>query len=152
MYDRVCMYCMYVSMHVRLMCKKNYCCEIQISENRMVSRNKQTLQNLLNKGMAQKGMFHPLLLLLLLCLFACIRMYMGMHVCSRICMHVCIYVCMHVHRVSQEERSIFWEVIISAILSNIYMYMCPIPNGFRDTLHTVQTSNTPSPHTSCKVH
>jgi hypothetical protein len=30
--------------------------------------------------------------------------------------------------------------------------MCPIPNGFRDTaasLYTVQTSNTPCPHTSC---
>jgi hypothetical protein len=34
---------------------------------------------------------------------------------------------------SQEERSIFWEAIVSAILSkNVYMYMCPIPNGFRD--------------------
>jgi hypothetical protein len=37
-------------------------------------------------------------------------------------------------RVSQEERSIFWEVIISVILSKkVYMYMCPTPNGFRDT-------------------
>jgi len=35
--------------------------------------------------------------------------------------------------VSQEERSIFWEVIVSVILSkNVYMNMCPIPNGFRD--------------------
>ena len=34
--------------------------------------------------------------------------------------------------VSQEERSIFWEVIVSVILSkNVYMNMCPIPNGFR---------------------
>jgi hypothetical protein len=34
---------------------------------------------------------------------------------------------------SQEERSVFWEVIVSAILSKkLYMYMCPIPNGFRD--------------------
>jgi hypothetical protein len=34
---------------------------------------------------------------------------------------------------SQEERSIFWEVTISVILSKkVYMYMCPIPNGFRD--------------------
>jgi hypothetical protein len=40
-----------------------------------------------------------------------------------------------------------------------YMYMCPILNGFRDraislysSLYTVQTSNTPCPHTSCKVH
>jgi hypothetical protein len=41
----------------------------------------------------------------------------------------------------------------------VYMYMCPIPNGFRDTaislystLYTVQRSKTPCPHTSCKVH
>ena len=33
----------------------------------------------------------------------------------------------------QEERSIFWEVIVSVILSkNVDMNMCPIPNGFRD--------------------
>jgi len=43
-----------------------------------------------------------------------------------------------VYRMSQEERSVFWEVIISVILSkNVYMNMCPIPNDF---------------HTSCKVH
>jgi hypothetical protein len=36
------------------------------------------------------------------------------------------------YRVSQEERSIFWDFIVSVILSKIvYMYMCPIPNGFR---------------------
>jgi hypothetical protein len=30
-------------------------------------------------------------------------------------------------------RSIFWEVIVSVILSRkVYIYMCPIPNGFRD--------------------
>jgi len=29
--------------------------------------------------------------------------------------------------------SIFWEVIVSVILSKkVYMYMCPIPNDFRD--------------------
>ena len=29
--------------------------------------------------------------------------------------------------------SIFWEVIVSVILSkNVYMNMCPIPDGFRD--------------------
>jgi hypothetical protein len=35
---------------------------------------------------------------------------------------------------SQEERSIFWEAIVSVILSkkNIYTYMCSIPNRFRD--------------------
>jgi len=37
------------------------------------------------------------------------------------------------YRVSQEERSIFWEVIVSVILSkNVYTNMCPIPNGFRN--------------------
>ena len=36
------------------------------------------------------------------------------------------------HRVSQEEMSLFWEVIVSVILSKrMYMYICPIPNGFR---------------------
>jgi hypothetical protein len=38
-----------------------------------------------------------------------------------------------IYRMSQEERSIFWEVIVSVILSkNMYMYMYPILNGFRD--------------------
>jgi hypothetical protein len=37
-----------------------------------------------------------------------------------------------VYRVSQQERSIFWEVIVSVILSKkVYMYMCPIPNVFQ---------------------
>lgn len=37
------------------------------------------------------------------------------------------------YRLSQEERSVFWEVIVSVILSKkVYMYMYPIPNGFRD--------------------
>jgi len=41
--------------------------------------------------------------------------------------------CKKVHWVSQEERSMFWEVIVSVILSkNVYMNMCPIPNSFRD--------------------
>jgi hypothetical protein len=36
-------------------------------------------------------------------------------------------------RMFQEERSILWEVIVSVILSKkVYVYMCPIPNGFRD--------------------
>ena len=39
-----------------------------------------------------------------------------------------------VYRVSQEERLIFWEVIVSVILSkNVCMNMFPIPNGFRDS-------------------
>jgi hypothetical protein len=38
-----------------------------------------------------------------------------------------------IYRVSQENKSVFLEVIVSAILSKRpYMYMCPIPNGFRD--------------------
>jgi len=38
-----------------------------------------------------------------------------------------------IYRMSQEERSIFWEVIVSVILSkNVYANMCPIPNGFWD--------------------
>jgi hypothetical protein len=39
----------------------------------------------------------------------------------------------YIYRVSQEERSIFWEAIVSVILSkNVYVNMCPILNGFRD--------------------
>jgi hypothetical protein len=35
---------------------------------------------------------------------------------------------------SEEERSIFWEAIVSVILSKkLYMYMYHIPNGFQDT-------------------
>jgi len=38
-----------------------------------------------------------------------------------------------IYRVCQEERSIFWEVIVSVILSKkLHTNMCPIPNGFRD--------------------
>jgi hypothetical protein len=34
---------------------------------------------------------------------------------------------------SQEEWSIFREVTVSGILSKkVYVYMCPIPNGFGD--------------------
>jgi hypothetical protein len=36
--------------------------------------------------------------------------------------------------VSHEERSVFWEVIVSVILSKtVYMYLCPLRNGSRDT-------------------
>jgi hypothetical protein len=63
----------------------------------------------------------------------------------------------YTYRVPQDERSIFWKIIVLVILSNtVYMYMCPIPNGFRDraislysTLYTVQTSNTSCSHRSC---
>jgi hypothetical protein len=35
--------------------------------------------------------------------------------------------------VSQKERSLFWEDIVLVILSKkLYMYMCPIMNGFQD--------------------
>ena len=38
-----------------------------------------------------------------------------------------------IYRMPQEERSMFWEIIVPVILSkNVYMSMCPIPNGFRD--------------------
>jgi hypothetical protein len=38
-----------------------------------------------------------------------------------------------IYRVPQEERSIFWEVIVSVILSKkVYIYICPIPNGLQD--------------------
>jgi hypothetical protein len=33
-----------------------------------------------------------------------------------------------IYRMSQDERSIFWEVTVSVILSK--KDMCPIPNGF----------------------
>jgi hypothetical protein len=36
------------------------------------------------------------------------------------------------YTVSQEERSIFWKVIVLVILSKkVYMYMCPIQNSFQ---------------------
>jgi hypothetical protein len=43
--------------------------------------------------------------------------------------------------VFQEEKSIFWEVIVSVILStNVYMYVCLIPNGFRDRVGRSRTN------------
>jgi hypothetical protein len=46
-----------------------------------------------------------------------------------------------IYRLSQEERSIFWEVRVPAILSKkVYMYMCPIPNSFRDTAISLHSS------------
>jgi hypothetical protein len=45
------------------------------------------------------------------------------------------------YSVSQEERSVFWELIVSAILSKkVYMHMCPIPNGFRDRAISLHSS------------
>jgi hypothetical protein len=46
-----------------------------------------------------------------------------------------------IYRVLQEERSISWEAIVSVILSKkFYMYMCPIPNGFRHAAVSVYGS------------
>jgi hypothetical protein len=46
--------------------------------------------------------------------------------------HVFKHIYDNIYRVSQEERSIFLEVIVSVILSKkVYTYMCAIPNGFR---------------------
>jgi hypothetical protein len=46
--------------------------------------------------------------------------------------------------VSQEERSVFCYVIVSAILNKkkLYRYMCPIPNGFRDRAISLYSSKT----------
>jgi hypothetical protein len=49
----------------------------------------------------------------------------------------------YLYRVSQKERSIFWDVILSVIQSkNLYMYMCPVPNGFRDRAVSLYSSKT----------
>jgi hypothetical protein len=43
---------------------------------------------------------------------------------------------MLLYRMSQEETAIFWEVIVSVILSKkVYMYVCPIPNGFHNDFY-----------------
>jgi hypothetical protein len=64
-----------------------------------------------------------------------------------------------IYRMFQEERSVFWEVIVPVIIrKRLYMYMSPILNGFKDiaislysSLYTTGVSNVPCPHTSCKV-
>jgi hypothetical protein len=57
-----------------------------------------------------------------------------------------IYIYTSIYRVSQEERSIFWEVIHSK--EKVYVNMCPIPNGFRylarSTLNLVRNIFLPS--------
>jgi hypothetical protein len=48
---------------------------------------------------------------------------------------MCRFVLHYLHqlyRMSQEEMSIFWEVIVLVTLKKVYMYMCLIRNGFRD--------------------
>jgi hypothetical protein len=65
------------------------------------------------------------------------------------------------YRMYQEERSVLWEVIVLVIVSKkVYIYTRPIVNGLQDraiSLYTstskcTQMSNTPCPHTSCKLH
>ncbi|PNF35700.1 hypothetical protein B7P43_G16990, partial [Cryptotermes secundus] len=49
-------------------------------------------------------------------------------------------------RISQEEMSIFWEIIRS---KKLYKHMCPIPNGFRDRatfLYTTDEQHAVSSH------
>jgi hypothetical protein len=44
---------------------------------------------------------------------------------------------------SQEERSVFLEVIVWVILKKkFYIYMRPIPNGFRDRAISLYSSKT----------
>jgi hypothetical protein len=45
------------------------------------------------------------------------------------------------YRMSHGERSLFSEVTVSVILSkNLYVYMCPIPNSFRDRAISLYSS------------
>jgi hypothetical protein len=54
----------------------------------------------------------------------------------------------HRHKLPKEERSIFWKDMLSVILSeNLFMYMCPIPNGFRDTAVSLYSSSVSTPKT-----
>jgi hypothetical protein len=47
----------------------------------------------------------------------------------------------YAYMVSRERRSILWEVIVSVILNkNVYTYMCPIPNSFRDRAISLYSS------------
>jgi hypothetical protein len=47
-------------------------------------------------------------------------------------MELNMFTCQVKYRMAQEERSIFWEVIVFVVLSKkVYMYMCSILNGFR---------------------
>jgi hypothetical protein len=66
-------------------------------------------------------------MLVLLLLEPFFSMSMGLVIIHNLLLGIAIY------RVSQEERKIFWDVIVSVILSKkLYMNMYPIPNGFRD--------------------
>jgi hypothetical protein len=48
----------------------------------------------------------------------------------------CFIILPSLYRLSHEEMSVLWEVIISVTLSKkkkkMYIYMCPIPNNFRN--------------------
>jgi hypothetical protein len=58
-------------------------------------------------------------------------------------MRITIEMCTYIHRVSQEERSVLWEVIILAILSKkvyTYLYMCHILNSFQDRVISLYSS------------
>jgi hypothetical protein len=45
-----------------------------------------------------------------------------------------------IYRMSQEERSILWEVTVSVILSRSCICTCPIPNCFRDRAISLYSS------------
>jgi hypothetical protein len=48
-----------------------------------------------------------------------------------------------IYTVTQEDRSIFREVILTVILGKeMYTYMCHIPNGFRDRAVSLYSSKT----------
>jgi hypothetical protein len=47
-------------------------------------------------------------------------------------------VSVYFYRVFQEERSVFLEVIV--LVTYLYMYMCPIPNGFWDRAISLYSS------------
>jgi hypothetical protein len=50
-----------------------------------------------------------------------IYIYIYIYVCVCVCVCVCVFVCVcvyiYIYRASEEERTIFWEVIVSVILS-----------------------------------
>jgi hypothetical protein len=60
--------------------------------------------------------------------------------------------CTKLYRMSQEEKSVFWEVIVSAILSkSVYMYMCPTVSEielFHCTVHCTHEQHAMSSHES----
>jgi hypothetical protein len=49
----------------------------------------------------------------------------------------------YIDRVSQEGTSIFRKVTVSVILSKkLYMYVCPVPDGFRSKAVSLYSSKT----------